>query len=291
MPAKLSTRQRICRHFDRAAADYDAHAVLQQTVEQRLLERLDLIRLQPDTLLDLGCGTGKGSAALRARYPQAPVISLDLSHPMARRTQRRLIASSGALTRLTAPWLNRPSPPCLCADMAALPLADNSIDLVFSNLTLQWSQDLPATLAHCLAVLRPGGLLLFTTLGPDTLNELRQAWQTVDDRSHVNTFIDLHDIGDMLMHGGFAEPVMDREPLTLTYRDAHDVLNDLRGIGADTVLDNHRRGLTSPAKLRAMLRAYNAMRHNDRVQASYDILYGHAWKPLAPPGKRAVAFR
>ena len=291
MAITLSTRQRIRRHFDRAAAHYDAHAVLQQTVEQRLLERLDLIRLQPGALLDLGCGTGKGSVALRARYPKTPVISLDLSHAMARRTQRRLVELSGTLTRLTAPWLSRPAPRCLCADMAALPLADNSIDLVFSNLALQWSQDLPASFAQCLSVLRPGGLLLFTTLGPDTLSELRSAWQAVDDQRHVNTFMDLHDIGDMLAHGGFAEPVMDREPLTLTYRDAHGVLKDLRGIGADTILDNHRRGLTAPAKLHAMLHAYNAMRHNGRVHASYDVLYGHAWKPLASPGRRAVVFR
>lgn len=290
VPANASPRQRIRRHFDRAAANYDAHAVLQQTIEQRLLERLDLIRLQPKTLLDLGCGTGQGSIALQARYPNASVISLDLSYNMARRTQQRIITSGGPLTRLTAPWRRR-SPPCLCADMTALPLTDNRIDLVFSNLAFQWSQDLPATLAQCLASLRPGGLLLFTTLGVDTLNELRQAWRTVDDRSHVNTFADLHDIGDALAHGGFAEPVMDRERLTLTYRDAHDVLKDLRGIGADTVLDPHHRGLTPPAKLRAMLRAYNAMQQDGRVPASYDILYGHAWKPLASPGGQPVAFQ
>ena len=132
---------------------------------------------------------------------------------------------------------------------------------------------------------------MFIILGVDILNELRQAWRTVDDRSHVNAFADLHDIGDALAHGGFAEPVMDCERLPLTYCDAHDVFKDLRGIGADTVLDPHYRGLIFSAKLRAMVRAYNAMQQDGRVPASYDILYGHAWKPLASPGGQPVAFQ
>ena len=269
--------------FDRAAADYDALAVLQREVGDRLLERLDLMRLEPTRILDVGAGTGGCTAALAERYPKAQVVALDLAPAMLGQARGRL---SG--------WRRwRRGHGFVCGDAAALPLEAGSVDLLVSNLTLQWCPDLPATFAEFRRVLRPGGVALFSTFGPDTLKELRTAWAAVDDEVHVNRFEDMHNVGDALVQAGLAEPVMEREDLTLTYGDARDLMRDLKGIGAHNVNAGRRRGLTGRRKLQAMLEAYEGFRRDGVLPATYEVVYGHAWAPAAAstgPGEAPVAW-
>lgn len=254
------------RSFERAAASYDAAAVLQREIGARLLERLEYIRLQPKTVLDLGCGTGGALDDLCQRYRGAQVIGLDFATPMLARARQR-----GA-------WRHRPHP--LCADIDHLPLADDSVDLVFSNASLQWSNDLGGCFAELYRILRPNGLLLFTTFGPDTLMELRHAWAEADGGAHVSRFIDMHDIGDMLVRARFADPVMDCERLTLTYAEVRDLMADMKALGTQNRLHNRTRALTGPARLKRMQAAYARLRIDGRLPSTWEVIYGQAW--MAP---------
>ena len=226
------------RAFERAAAGYDSVAVLQKEMATRLLERLNYVRLAPRTILDLGAGTGLAVDELQRRYRQARVLALDFAFPMLRLARRR-----GSLLR---------RPTCLCADAEALPLAEGSIDFIFSNATLQWCNDLDRTFVELRRVLAPGGLLMFTTFGPDTLRELRAAWAQADGHGHVSPFLDMHDVGDALVRAGFEGPVMDAEQLTLTYQDLGGLINDLRGLGARNATRERSRGLTGKSRWAAM---------------------------------------
>ncbi|WP_018232835.1 malonyl-ACP O-methyltransferase BioC [Thioalkalivibrio thiocyanodenitrificans] len=263
-------KRRVRATFDRAAAGYDAAAPLQHEICDRLLERLDWVKLAPRHILDAGTGTGRGARGLRRRYPRARLLGLDLSLAMLRRARRQ----SG--------WWRRPD--WVCADLEGLPLADASLDLLFSSLALQWCNDLERTLRGFRRVLAPGGLLMFTTFGPDTLKELRAAWQAADaDHVHVNVFMDMHDIGDALVRAGFADPVMDMEMVTVTYPDLGRLLADLRAIGATNANAGRERGLTTRARLRTVESAYDAFRlSDDRLPATYEVIYGHAWAPEIP---------
>ena len=249
--------------FGRAAASYDGMAVLQREIGRRMAERLDLVKLVPQRLLDAGCGTGMETALLMKRYPKAQVLALDFAEPMLRHTRKR------------GGWWRKPL--CLCGDLEALPLADHSVDLVWSNLALQWMNDLGAAFREALRVLRPGGLFMFSSFGPDTLKELRAAWAAVDGASHVSPFPDMHDVGDLLLQARFADPVMDVEQLTLTYRDARQLMRELKGIGAHNATVGRPRGLTGKARLQAMLAAYEGFRRDGLLPASYEVVYGHAW--------------
>ncbi len=254
--------------FSRAAADYDALAVLQQEIGRRLLERLDLIKLQPQRILDVGCGTGRLTKELSTRYPKAELIGLDIAHGMLQQARGK----PGLFSR----WRNKRR--FVCADAESLPLTNNSVDMIFSNVTIQWVQDLDRTLAEFQRVLKPEGLLMFTTFGPDTLTELRQAWAAVDDKVHVNAFLDMHDIGDALVRSKVADPVMDSETITLTYRDPKTLMRELKGIGAHNVTAGRNRGLTGKQSLTKLLQAYEQFRLSDgTLPASYEVVYGHAW--------------
>jgi malonyl-CoA O-methyltransferase len=252
------------RAFHRAAGSYDEHAVLQHEVRARLLERLDYQALEPARVLDIGCGTGQGSQALQDRYPQAEVIALDWATGMLRDARGEQ---------------GEAAPVALCADMQALPLAGRSMDMVFSNLAAQWSPDPERLFAEIRRVLRPGGLLLFSTFGVDTLQELRAAWATVDDEPHVSEFVDIQDLGDLLMALGFAEPVLDMEMLTMDYTDVMALMRDLKAIGAHNAVTGRRAQLTGKARLRRMLDAYEQFRAGDRYPASWEVIYGAAFGP------------
>lgn len=264
-------KSRVRAAFERAAARYDEAAVLQHEVGNRLLERLDLVRLQPERILDLGCGTGRCTVGLAKRYRKARVVAVDLAVAMLRAARAR------------AGWFSRTR--YLGADAESLPLADGSVDMIFSNLTLQWCVDLDTAFAEMRRVLRPGGLLMFTSFGPDTLNELRAAWAHADGFNHVNRFLDMHDIGDALMRAGLAEPVMDVEHLTVTYPNVLGLMHDLKTIGAHNATAGRPRGLTGRAQLRAMEQGYERFRRTDGVlPATYEVVYGHAWG--ARPSRR-----
>jgi malonyl-CoA O-methyltransferase len=255
------------RGFARAAGRYDEVAVLQQEIGRRMIERLGFMKIAPLRILDLGCGTGYSIDALLKLYPKAELIALDIAEPMLRRARRR------------GRWLKRPR--CLCADLDAVPLADGSIDLVFANAALQWSADPPQAFADLGRVLRPGGLLIFTSFGPDTLRELRSAWADVDGAEHVHGFIDMHDYGDMLVAAGLADPVMDVERMTLTYTDAMDLMREVKAIGAANAGMQRRRGLLGRGQLAQVCAAYERFRDSGgRLPASYEVVHGHAWVPL-----------
>ena len=253
------------RAFGRAADSYDAMAVLQREIGERMAERLDLIKLLPTRVLDAGCGTGAETARLMQRYPKSQVLALDFAEPMLARTRKR------------GGWWRKPV--CLCGDLESLPLADDSVDLLWSNLAVQWVNDLGLAFREALRVLRPGGLFMFSTFGPDTLQELRAAWATVDGASHVSPFLDMHDVGDQLIQSRFADPVMDAEHLTLTYGDARQLMAELKGIGAHNATAGRPRGLTGKARLKAMLAAYEGFRRDGVLPATYEVVYGHAWVP------------
>jgi malonyl-CoA O-methyltransferase len=263
--------------FERAAPTYDAAAALQQEIGRRMMDRLDLIRLRPSRILDLGAGTGEFSQALMRRYRKADVVALDLALNMLRRTRRR------------GGWFRRPG--CVCGDAERLPFADGSFQFIFSNLMLQWCQDLEPVFTELRRVLTPGGLLMFTTFGPDTLVELRASWEAVDGYSHVNRFIDMHDVGDALVHARWAEPVMDAERITVTYRDAGTLMQDLKHLGAHNITAGRPRGLTGRRRLQRVLQAYERYRRDGVLPASYEVVYGHAWAPPEMPATVALEVR
>ncbi len=272
-PPYLPDKKQVRRAFERAAARYDADAVLQREVGKRLESRLELIRQVPARVLDVGAGTGLATRDLMKRYPKAQVFALDVAAPMLRLARRR------------APLFRRLH--CVVGDAEALPFRADSFELLFSNLTVQWCHDLDRVLRGFLRVLAPGGLLMFTTYGPDTLRELRTAWAAADDYNHVNAFYDMHDIGDALVRAGFADPVMDVEHFTLTYAGVHDLMRDLKAIGAHNVTAGRPRGLTGRRRLAAVERAYEAYRGADgRLPATYEVVYGHAWVPAQKRQRR-----
>jgi malonyl-CoA O-methyltransferase len=260
----------VRRSFDRAARTYDAAAVLHAEVRKNLLERLELTALAPRAVLDAGAGTGHGSRALQRRYPKALVIALDASHGMLRAAARQ------------RSWL-RPFAR-VCADAERLPLKDGSVDLIVSNLMLHWCNP-EAAFAEFRRVLAPHGLLSFSAFGPDTLRELRAAWAQVDGASHVHRFIDMHDLGDALVRGGFASPVLDVEQFTLRYLDVRNIAADLKATGAHNATLGRARGLTSPRKFAAMQSAYESFRQDGRLPASYEVVFAHAWVPAASQGR------
>ncbi len=261
----LLDQQAVRRAFDRASRTYDRSAVLQEEVRTRLLERLDLVRLEPATVLDAGCGTGLALRPLLGRYRGSRIVALDLSEGML------------ALARRRKRWRGAPLP--VCADAAGLPLRDSSVDLIFSNLMLQWCNELDVVLAEFRRVLRSGGLLSFATFGPDTLRELRKAWSEVDGYVHVSRFLDMHDIGDALVRAGLVEPVLDVDYFRLTYDRVTDLMRDLRAIGATNSAVGRNRNLTGPGRLRAVGSAYEKHRCEGKLPATWEVVYGFAWCP------------
>ena len=257
-------KRAIARSFSAAAASYDANAFLQQEVGKRLLERLDYMKLTPERILDIGSGTGACTRALQKRFPKARVFGLDLAFGMAREAQRR------------RGWFAKEQ--YLCADAEQLPFATGSVDLVVSNLAFQWLAEPEIAFSEIQRVLKPNGLLLFSSFGPDTLKELRAAWATVDDRIHVNRFMDMHDVGDAMVRARLADPVMDMEALVLTYKEVPALLRELKGIGAHNINAGRSHALTTPAQLKQMMTAYETFRRADgSVPATWEVVYGHAW--------------
>ncbi len=264
-------KRQMRRAFNRAASNYDAVAVLQREVCVRMLERLDYIKVQPERILDAGSGTGWGTRQLAQRYPAAQMIALDIAIGMLRAAQ----GHSGWWQKLFGGTKQLQ----VCADVESLPLAASNVEMVWSNLALQWCNDLPSTFAELHRVLKVEGLLMFSTFGPDTLKELRQAFSGVDEHNHLNRFADMHDIGDMLVHSGFSDPVMDMEYITLTYDDVRGVLQDLKTIGAHNATAGRGQGLMGKNAWARLVENYERLRNNGKLPATFEVVYGHAWKP------------
>lgn len=260
-------RRQMRRAFERAAALYDESAVLQQEVGRRLIERLELLKLKPRRILDLGTGTGAGLKALLQKYPDAQVYALDIAEGMLQQAKKKLS------------WWQRLRHKVrfVAAEAEQLPFADNSFDMVISNLTLQWCEDLPAVFKELQRVMAPDGAVLFTTFGPDSLKELRASWAQVDELVHIHEFIDMHDIGDAMLHSSLAEPVMDMEVITVTYDDAWQIMRDLKNIGAHNVSVDRPRQLTGKQRIQRVIESYERYRILGKLPVTYEIVYGHAW--------------
>ena len=271
----------LLRHrFDRAAHSYADAAVVQREVGKRLLERFDVMRIAPANILDVGCGPGTHTAALSARFPEAMVTAVDHAPAM---VARAAPPASGLFTRWTGLG-KRSRIRGLVSDMGALPLPLECADVLWSNFALQWMNDLPALFAEWNRVLKIGGVIMFTAPGPDTLIELRRALGKAgeDADSRVQRLTDLHDIGDMLIHAGFADPVMDMEVITLEYVSAAALWRDIKEQGAVNSMQTRPRGLLTPRKLRAIEAALDSARKLDGpIRISIEVIYGHAWK-IAP---------
>lgn len=277
-PREVDARA-VRRAFGRAAATYDAAAVLQREVSARMAQRLDYVKVAPALVLDGGCGTGEATAELVARYPEARVVALDLALPMVAAARHRARQSRSLLRRLLPVGLGGNGVPlCVCGDLNALPLRGVAFDLVWSNLALQWVNDVPRAFAEWRRVLKVGGLVSFTTFGPDTLRELRHAFARVDGHTHTNRFTDMHDLGDMLVEAGFADPVMDMETITMTYPDPTALLRELKHLGATNATRGRPHGLMGRARWQRMLAALERLRRDGRIPATFEIVYGHAWK-------------
>jgi len=261
-------RNRLRRAFQWAAAGYDEASFLHREVGSRLLERLDLIKLKPAVILDIGCGTGGVTTGLMKKYRKARVIGLERASAMVAKARQR------------TPWFRTLHG--LTGEPEALPLADACCDLIFSNLALPWVSHLDQVLAEFRRVLKPGGALLFSTLGPDTLLELRRSWAAASDGyNHVNGFLDMHDIGDALLRARLAEPVMDVERLTLTYAQVEGLARDLKTLGARNITRGRPMSLTGKGRWRAVQEAYEQYRRPDGLlPVSCEIVYGHAWGSL-----------
>jgi len=292
MADPMIDKREVARAFGRAAPSYDAHAVLQREVMMRLDERLELMSVKPNRIVDAGCGTGLGLRLLQARYPGADLVGLDLALPMLQmaRAHGREQGLTGFIKRLL-PSASRQAH--VCADIERLPFRSSSIDLVWSSLALQWASEPEAAFREMHRAIAPHGLLLFATFGPDTLKELRQAFATVDGGNHVSRFLDMHDIGDMLVHAGFQHPVMEMEVLTMTYADLKSLLRDLKGIGAHNAAADRARGMMGKNAWRKLEQAYEAFRKEGRLPASYEVIYGHAWagdKTRLDDGRQIIQF-
>lgn len=278
----------VRRGFARAAASYDRAAVLQREVARRMAERLDLVRLDPVRIVDLGCGTGADLNLLGERYPRAQRVGCDIALPMLRHSSTRGVWFKRLLPRLSGNYTH-----LVCADAARLALKPNCATLIWSNLMLHWLNEPLAAMHEMHRVLECRGLLMFTTFGPDTLKELRAAFADMDGSPHVHEFMDMHDIGDMLMTVGFAEPVMDMELIKLTYSDARGLLRELKASGSTNAAATRRRGLTGARGWHRALSACDSTRIEGRVPATFEVIYGHAWKPhqrVAADGRAIVRF-
>ena len=274
------------RNFERAATSFARGDGLHREVAGRMLERFDVIKLAPRRILDLGSGPGAASAGLRKRFPTAAIVGLDLAAAMARvgmprqARWRRLLRGAPAVSTV-------------CGDMVALPFAPGSFGLVWSNLALHWLDDPLPAIREAQRVLEADGLLMFSMLGPDTLKELRAAFADAGTGFHVKRFIDLHDIGDALGAAGFAAPVMDMEILTLTYVDLDGLFADLRATGSANAMIGRRRTLTGRARMQRVRAAYEKLRRDGRLPATFEVIYGHAWKAaprLRASGESVISF-
>lgn len=265
-------KHKVARSFHQAATSYDEVAILQRQTADELLDRLDLFKITPQTILDLGTGTGRNLSLLQQRYPQAQMLALDIAPAMLKQAQQRYRQDVG-LKRF---WSRQAPPRYLTGDAEQLPLADNSVDLIFANLALQWCQP-RSSFQEIQRVLKPGGLFMFTSLGPDTLKELRQAWAAVDDYPHVNSFYDMHDVGDAMTAAGLADVVLDVDLHQLYYDSAVEAMRDLKVLGARNMNAGRRRGLTGKRLMQQVISHYEALCAGNKISASYEVIYGHGW--------------
>jgi malonyl-CoA O-methyltransferase len=269
-------QHRICQAFQQAAKKFDATDFFHREVGFRLLERLDLIDLDPRQIADIGAGTLRDAAGLTAKFPDSRVAALDFAAEMLAVG----LATDDRRHRVTA----------ICADAGRLPLSSERFDLAYSSLMLHWCPDLAAVLGEIRRILHFPGLFCFATFGPDTLRELREAWSQIDPFSHISPFMDMHDLGDALVAAGFVEPVVDRELITVTYESLAGLIRDLKGAGSINSTLGRNRGLTGRNRWQALSRQFESKRDSDgRTPVTLEVIYGQAW--TGPTKHRATVDR
>ncbi len=300
-PFLLDSRD-VRRRFDRAADTFGAADFVHGVTRDGLLTRLQPLRIDAKTVLDLGAATGSATALLRKRFGGAHIVSLDLSRNMLRQRKHRRL------------WFSRTS--SVQADAQRLPFANQSFDVVFANLLLPWVNDPAAVLAEVSRVLRKGGVLAFATLGPDSLKQLSRAWGLVDShvdvkhahvapahvapahvapahvapahvtQPHVHRFLDMHDIGDALVSAGLADPVLDVDRLTVKYPDARKLFRDLTLSGSRNSLAGRRRGLLGKGQFNRLVAALSEASPGTAIEIDLELVYGHCWSagPRNDPG-------
>lgn len=277
--AEALERARVRARFSAASASYDAAARLQRIVRAELLERVGGLGITPRVVLDLGAGTGHATRALKQRFPASLVVAADLAPGMLQQAGRLL----GWRERLLGGRFGLPFER-VAADAQRLPFASRSVDLVFSNLMLQWCPDLSLPCGEIARVLAAGGAFAFSTFGPGTLQELRAAWAEVDAGPHVHRFLDMHDVGAALMQAGLQQPVLDVDTHELAYDQVLDLMRDLQRIGAGNAAATRARGLTGRAALARMTAAYERLRQSGSLPSTWEVIYGLAW--AADAGRR-----
>lgn len=269
MPARVDT---VRRQFDRRAARFRRHDAIVREVGRRLIERLEVMRIEPGLIVDVGCGAGGTREALLGRWAAARWVGVDISAAMLARA-----APASSLSRLL-PWRGARAH-AVCAEATALPFGDGAVDLLFSNLMLHWHPQPHTVFPHWQRALRVGGLLLFSCFGPDTLSELRQAYAVAGIAARPMPFIDMHDFGDMMVAAGFDGPVMDAEKIRLTYPSPQALLREVAALGGNP-RDDRAPGLVGGRRARALLAALGDTRDTQgRITLTFEIAYGHAWKP------------
>jgi malonyl-CoA O-methyltransferase len=282
--------RRLRQIFDRRAATFDNVAFLPREIAQRMRERLDYIKVTPASVLDAGCGAGEDLPALRERFPEAPVFGTDLSHGMLSRALRHDSGDTSWRRFLPATLgkaLGARGPRFAQADFSALPFAAGAFEFIWSNLALHWHSRPDLVFPEWQRVLKVNGLLMFSTLGPDSLKELRGAYAEVEaahgvaSRKHVIDFVDMHDLGDMLVESGFEIPVMDQETLTITYKSPESLLADVRRWGAYPFEREAGSNAVARRLHKALLAALEARRRADgTIALTFEVIYGHAWKAV-----------
>jgi len=259
--------QRLRADFSHAANSYDAAAVVQHTICDRTLERADMLNIHPNSILDIGTGTGRSVIGLQSRFPNSVIVANDLALPMLNMCVKNFSINQKCKF--------------VCGDAQRLPFADSSIDLIFSTSTFQWCADLNQVLSECNRVLCTDGIIIFSSFGPDTLIELRNCWAQIDDLEHVHEFLDMHHIGDMLLANKFKDPVVDMEVITIEYQDLRQLLQDLKDTGSrskfDAQFSNTSYGLMGKEKFKQLFKTYEKLRSDGgMLPASYEVIYGYA---------------
>lgn len=261
----MMVEEEICKSFNAHAHEYERAAKIQEEIGRRLFERLDYLKIKPERVLDLGCGTGLFTQQLRARYPEAKIIGFDLAFNMLKQAK----AKQGWFKK----W------PLVNGDMQAMPFATGAFDLVFANQVVHWGRSLSDVFRELNRVMAANGCLMFTTLGPDTFKELTQAWAQVDDHAHSNEFADMHDLGDALMAEYFLEPVVDMEVIQLQYATLPALLQSLKAQGVKNTHPSRKSGLMGKGYWQQFEQHYATLSTaSGKYPLSYEVVYGHAWK-------------
>ena len=278
----LIDKKRAQASFNKASDSYEEAAVLQKHVLGEMFLRLKLLKINPKRILDMGCGPGNAGSDFKAFYKPHDLIYLDFAFNMIKKAE---VKNKDHYFKV---FSSRTTQQFICADMEAIPLIENSVDMVWSNLSLQWCNDLDRVFTQIAEILTHNGLFIFSTFGPSTLHELRASLASFSQNSHINQFIDMHDIGDALIRCGLSDPVLDVDIYKLTYGTFKEIIYDLKHIGARNALQGRAKGMTGKGFLYQLEKLYEIYRADEKLPVSYEVVYGHAWKMNKPLNESSV---